>query len=116
MYLPTRRLFAEWNIYPDRRAAANGKLKLDEVTADINRRVTKGGKYIGIAAGYDFKHDYGKVGIRYSVFILVKSPLSYMRVGLIITMFFVLYFCEKKLLYIFFDTIIAFSSIYLEYK
>lgn len=54
------------NIYPDWGAAAEGKFKLDEVTADVSRRITKDGKYIGVTAGYDFKHDHAKAGIRYS--------------------------------------------------
>lgn len=54
------------NVYPDWGAAANRKLKLDEVTADVNRKISKDGKYIGVIAGYDFEHDKAKVGLRYS--------------------------------------------------
>jgi hypothetical protein len=55
------------NVYPDWGKAAKGKFKLDEVTADISRGISKDGRYIGLTAGYDFKHDEAKAGIRYSV-------------------------------------------------
>lgn len=54
------------NVYPDLSKLAQGKFKLDEVTADVNRRITKDGKYLGVVAGYDFKYDHAKAGIRYS--------------------------------------------------
>ncbi|MBP2636013.1 MAG: hypothetical protein H6Q72_1920 [Firmicutes bacterium] len=54
------------NVYPDWEEAVQGKFKLKEVTVDINRRISKDGKYIGIVAGCNFKHNSGKVGIRYS--------------------------------------------------
>jgi len=54
------------NVYPDLSKAVQGKFKLDEVTADVSRRITKDGKYIGIVAGYDFNHNHAKAGIRYS--------------------------------------------------
>ncbi|TWH48570.1 hypothetical protein [Sporomusa sp. KB1] len=54
------------NVYPDWSKAVQGKFKLDEVTADVSRRITKDGKYLGVVAGYDFRHDYGKAGLRYS--------------------------------------------------
>ena len=54
------------NVYPDLSKAVQGKFKLDEVTADVSRRITKDGKYIGVVAGYDFNHDHAKAGIRYS--------------------------------------------------
>ncbi|WP_028972419.1 hypothetical protein, partial [Sporomusa ovata] len=54
------------NVYSDWSKAAQGKFKIDEVTADVSRRITKDGKYIGIVAGYDFKYDHAKAGIRYS--------------------------------------------------
>jgi len=54
------------NVYPDLSKAVQGKFKLDEVTADVSRRITKDGKYIGVIAGYDFIHDHAKAGIRYS--------------------------------------------------
>jgi len=54
------------NVYPDWSKLAQGKFGINEVTADVSRRITKDGKYIGVAAGYDFKHDHAKAGIRYS--------------------------------------------------
>ncbi|WP_094605323.1 hypothetical protein SPSIL_002780 [Sporomusa silvacetica DSM 10669] len=54
------------NMYPNLGKLAQGKCKLDEITGDISRRITKDGKYIGAVAGYDFKHDHAKAGIRYS--------------------------------------------------
>ena len=54
------------NVYPDWSKTVQGKFKLDEVTADVSRRITKDGKYIGVVAGYDFNHDHAKAGIRYS--------------------------------------------------
>jgi hypothetical protein len=54
------------NVYPDWSEAVQGKFKLDEVTADVSWRITKDGKYLGVVAGYDFKYDHGKAGIRYS--------------------------------------------------
>lgn len=38
----------------------------NEVTADVSRRISKSGKYLGVAAGYDFEHEKGKKGLRYS--------------------------------------------------
>ncbi|SMC63045.1 hypothetical protein [Sporomusa malonica] len=54
------------NVYPDWGEVAQGKFKLDEVTVDISRRISKDGKYIGVTAGYNFKYDHAKTGIRYS--------------------------------------------------
>lgn len=54
------------NVYPDWSKAVQGKFKLDEVTADVSRRISKDGKYIGVVAGYDFEHDKAKAGLRYS--------------------------------------------------
>lgn len=54
------------NVYPDLSKLAQGKFKLDEVTADVSQRITKDGKYLGVVAGYDFKYDHAKTGIRYS--------------------------------------------------
>ncbi|CQR73288.1 hypothetical protein SOV_50690 [Sporomusa ovata DSM 2662] len=54
------------NVYPDWNKAVQGKFKLDEVTADVSRRISKDGKYIGVVAGYDFEHDKAKAGLRYS--------------------------------------------------
>lgn len=51
------------NVYP---VLNSGRIKIDEVTADVSRRISNDGKYIGVVAGYDFKHDYGKAGIRYT--------------------------------------------------
>lgn len=44
----------------------NGSIKIDEVTADVSRRISKSGKYMGVAAGYNFKHDEAKIGVRYT--------------------------------------------------
>ena len=55
-----------YNVYPDWGEAARGKLKLNEINYDVSRRITKDGKYLGVVAGYDFKHDEAKAGIRYS--------------------------------------------------
>lgn len=54
------------NVYPDWSETARGKFKIDEVTADISRRITRDGKYLGVSVGYDFEHDKAKAGIRYS--------------------------------------------------
>lgn len=54
------------NVYPDWSETARGKFKIAEVTADVSRKIAKDGKYIGVTAGYDFKHDRAKVGLRYS--------------------------------------------------
>ncbi|WP_371374899.1 hypothetical protein [Sporomusa aerivorans] len=48
------------SVYPNLSAAAQGKFKIDEVTADVSRRITKNGKYIGVTVGYDFEHDKGQ--------------------------------------------------------
>ncbi|CQR71396.1 hypothetical protein SOV_17490 [Sporomusa ovata DSM 2662] len=53
------------NVYPDWSEVVRGNFKIDEVTADVSRRITKDGKYIGVVAGYDFKHDHAKAGLRY---------------------------------------------------
>lgn len=47
-------------------ALDRGKVKFDEVTIDVSRKITKDGKYIGVVAGYDFDHNKAKAGIRYS--------------------------------------------------
>lgn len=52
-----------FNVYP---GYDNGSIKINEVTADVNRRISKNGKYLGITAGYDFEHDEVKIGIRYT--------------------------------------------------
>ena len=40
---------------------------LSEINArHVSRRITKDGKYIGVVAGYDFKYDHAKAGLRYS--------------------------------------------------
>lgn len=49
------------NVYP---ALDTGKI--NEVTADVSRRISKSGKYLGVTAGYDFEHDKAKIGLRYS--------------------------------------------------
>ncbi|MBP2638671.1 MAG: hypothetical protein H6Q72_4578 [Firmicutes bacterium] len=52
-----------YNVYP---RYDGGHLKFNEITADVSRRISKDGKYIGVAAGYDFEHDKAKIGLRYS--------------------------------------------------
>ncbi len=54
------------NIYPDWSGLVQQKPKLDEVTVDVSRRITKDGKYLGAVAGYDFKNKESKLGLRYS--------------------------------------------------
>lgn len=54
------------NIYPDWSAAANRKFKLNEITADVNRKISNDGKYIGVTAGYEFDDKKAKIGLRYS--------------------------------------------------
>lgn len=52
-----------YNIYPGYDA---GGFKINEITADASRRISKDGKYLGVIAGYDFEHDKAKIGLRYS--------------------------------------------------
>jgi len=55
------------NVYPDwEESVKKASPRMQEVTYDVNRRITKDGKYLGGSVGYDFKHDEAKVGIRYS--------------------------------------------------
>ena len=35
-----------------------------EITVDWSRKITRDGKYVGIAAGYDFEQDKAKIGVR----------------------------------------------------
>jgi hypothetical protein len=35
-----------------------------EVTADVSRKISNDGKYIGVVGGYDFEHKKAKVGVR----------------------------------------------------
>ncbi len=58
-----RKVIRGVNVFP---VLDSGRVKVYEVTVDVSRRVTKDGKYIGVAAGYDFKHNKAKAGIRYS--------------------------------------------------
>ncbi len=58
-----KKVMRGYNIYP---GLYNGRVKINEVTADVNRRISKDGKYLGVIAGYDFEHDKAKIGIRYS--------------------------------------------------
>ncbi len=58
-----RKVIRGVNVFP---AMDGGKVKIDEVTVDVSRRITKDGKYIGVVAGYDFDHNKAKAGIRYS--------------------------------------------------
>ncbi|MCM0759624.1 hypothetical protein M7775_13780 [Sporomusa sphaeroides DSM 2875] len=51
------------NVFP---ALDGGRVKINEVTVDVSRRITKDGKYIGVVAGYDFEYNKAKAGIRYS--------------------------------------------------
>ncbi|MBP2635570.1 MAG: hypothetical protein H6Q72_1477 [Firmicutes bacterium] len=52
-----------YNIYPGYDV---GRFKINEITADVSRRISKDGKFVGVAAGYDFEHDKAKIGLRYS--------------------------------------------------
>lgn len=54
------------NVYPDWSALAKRKAEIEEITVDINKRITKDGKYIGLVAGYEFDDKKGKMGLRYS--------------------------------------------------
>jgi hypothetical protein len=39
---------------------------ISEVTYDVSRKISNDGKYIGVAGGYDFKHEEAKLGLRYT--------------------------------------------------
>jgi hypothetical protein len=55
------------NVMPDwSESIRNGSIRIQEVTFDVSRRITKDGKYLGGVLEYDFKHDEAKAGIRYS--------------------------------------------------
>ncbi|HWR08212.1 hypothetical protein [Sporomusa sp.] len=55
------------NVMPDwSESIKKGSPRIQEVSYDISRRITKDGKYLGGVLGYDFKHDEAKVGIRYA--------------------------------------------------
>ncbi len=55
------------NVMPDwSETVKKGSPRIQELTYDVSRRITKDGKYLGGVVGYDFKHDEAKAGIRYS--------------------------------------------------
>lgn len=51
------------NVFP---ALDSGRVKINEVTFDVSRRISKGGKYVGVVVGYDIENNKAKAGIRYS--------------------------------------------------
>jgi hypothetical protein len=62
-----RKVIRGFNVMPDwTESIKRGSPRIQEVTYDVSRRITKDGKYIGGVVGYDFKHDKAKAGIRYS--------------------------------------------------
>jgi hypothetical protein len=58
-----KKVIRGYNIYPGYDA---GRIRINEITADVNRRISNDGKYLGVVAGYDLKHSEAKIGIRYS--------------------------------------------------
>lgn len=54
------------NVYPDWGEVAQSKFKLDEISVDWSKRITKDGQYLGVTGGYNFDRAQGKVGLRYS--------------------------------------------------
>lgn len=54
------------NVYPDWGELAKSKFKLDEISVDWSKRITKDGQYLGITGGYNFDREQGKIGLRYS--------------------------------------------------
>lgn len=62
-----RKVIRGYNIMPDwSESIKKGNPRIQEITFDASRRITKDGKYLGGVIGYDFKHDEAKAGIRYS--------------------------------------------------
>ncbi len=53
-------------IYPDWSKTIHGNLKLQEISADISKKISKDGKYIGIALGYNVEDSKFKLGLRYT--------------------------------------------------
>lgn len=53
-------------VYPDWSKTLNGNLKIKEISADINKKFSKDGKYIGLAFGYDVEESKVKLGLRYT--------------------------------------------------
>ena len=54
------------NIYPDWGELAQTKFRLNELSVDWSKRITKDGQYLGITGGYNFDREQGKIGLRYS--------------------------------------------------
>ena len=54
------------NVYPDWGELAQRKFKLDEISVDWSKRVTKDGQYLGVTGAYNFGREQGKIGLRYS--------------------------------------------------
>lgn len=54
------------NVYPDWGELAQRKFKLDEISIDWSKRITKDGQYLGVTGGYNFDREQGKIGLRYS--------------------------------------------------
>ncbi|WP_371374324.1 hypothetical protein [Sporomusa aerivorans] len=62
-----RKVIRGFNIIPDwSESVKKASPRIQELTFDASRRITKDGKYLGGVVGYDFKHDEAKAGIRYS--------------------------------------------------
>jgi hypothetical protein len=62
-----RKVIRGISVMPDwSESIKKGSPRIQEVSYDVSRRITKDGKYIGGVVGYDFKHDEAKAGIRYS--------------------------------------------------
>ncbi|MDF2634154.1 MAG: hypothetical protein K0R78_1028 [Pelosinus sp.] len=53
-------------IYPDWSKTIHGNLKLQEISADISKKMSKDGKYIGVALGYNVEDSKFKLGLRYT--------------------------------------------------
>ncbi|HEY3423455.1 MAG TPA: hypothetical protein VGL27_01560 [Negativicutes bacterium] len=51
------------NIYPEFSGITPSGVA--EITADVSRRISNDGKYLGVIAGYEFDAKKGKVGLRY---------------------------------------------------
>ena len=54
------------NVYPDWGELAQSKFKLDEVSVDWSKRITKDGQYLGVTGAYNFDREQSKIGLRYS--------------------------------------------------
>ena len=63
--LAYKKIIRGLNVYPDWGEVAQGNFKIQEINADISRKITKDGKYLGISTGYDLKNDEAKLGLRY---------------------------------------------------